>query len=365
MESKEWALGKKPARGKAAPPPSLTPRPAWQLLMRDFDLESSDAMQALRCCAQTLLVRGQDGGSHNVLRCVLFVVQPPDGRAASASLLQTQMQADKDEEASSISTSPNKSALAPASFNVLLIFDGDGRRKQSVKRTVEDLLAPPESSRGRAQPARAAPLAQASLSLEPCSFPQVLQLITAPHVRVHAEWNPAHPTVDVTLYIARRVKEGAHFDPESTAVMAGVGLDLLGPRRKHSLPPQPQPPKRLKGPEPTNTPPDDAPPTEASGPSADAPPTEAAGPSSSSVEGGGAAIISDLQQLLHFDGTLTEAVAADRATALLSAMHAQSEELFRTKLQLNYYEERDRLEATVRPCFKNCSCCETHRAVCV
>ena len=84
---------------------------------------------------------------------------------------------------------------------------------------------------------------------------------------------------------------------------------------------------------------------EAAGPSADAPPTEAAGPSgSSSLEGGGAAA-SDLRQLLQFDGTLTEAVAADRATALLSAMHAQSEELFRTKLQLNYYEERDRLEA--------------------
>ena len=134
MQSKE-ALGKKPACGKAARSPSLTNRPVWQLLLRDFDLESSDAMQALHCCAQTLLARGADGGSQNVLRCVLFVIEPPDGRAASASLLQTQ--ADKDEEASltTISTSPNKSALAPASFNVLLIFEGEGRLKQSVKKT--------------------------------------------------------------------------------------------------------------------------------------------------------------------------------------------------------------------------------------
>ena len=32
-------------------------------------------MQALRCCAQTLLNRGADGGSQNVLRCVLFVIE--------------------------------------------------------------------------------------------------------------------------------------------------------------------------------------------------------------------------------------------------------------------------------------------------
>ena len=352
MQSKESALGKKPACGKAARPPSLTNRPVWQLLLRDFDLESSNAMQALHCCAQTLLARGADGGSQNVLRCVLFVIEPPDGRAASASLLQTQ--ADKDEEASltTISTSPNKSALAPASFNILLIFENDGRLKQSVKTTVNALLTP-KSSGADAQLARSAPLVKPSL--QPWSFPQVLQLIAAPHVRVHAEWNPALPRRDVTHYIARRAKEGALFDRESTAVMAGVGLDLLGPRPKHSLPPQPQPPKRLKGPEPTNPPPDDAPPAapaEPAGTSDHAPPTEAAGPSgSSSVEGGGAAA-SALQELLQFDGTLTKAVAADRATALLSAFHAQSEELCRTRLQLKFYEDRDRLEAMVRPCFK-------------
>ena len=374
MESKEWTLGKQPAHPKIKQG-CLAKHPVWQILIKNADLESPDDIQALRRCAQTLLSRGGrgvHGSSPTVLRLVLFVVQP-SGWQPPESLLQHRPQADESDEPMVISTSPTKPApQATSFFNVLLIFDGDGRPKQTVKHSVQALL---DTFFPKATHAMLVEAALASLEYVPLLT--VLRLVAAPRVHVYPDWKADTPPTDVTTYLARRVNgpSGAGFNAENAAVMATLGLDMLGPRPKQKLPQHPQlSQKRLKGPEPNSTPLDGAPPSDAAGPSGSSSVEGggAAASASSSVEGGGAAAsaaptpdaLADLLKLLQFDGELTQAVAADRAAALMSAFHQQADELCRTKLRLNYYEERDRLEATVRPCFKICSCCETHCAVC-
>ena len=116
---------------------------------------------------------------------------------------------------------------------------------------------------------------------------------------------------------------------EKVSARIGLGLDVLGPRKRKATMEGP-PLKLLTGPATT---------TEAGQPSTscDPPPSPPVG-----------CLVSDpLQSLLSWSGELTADVAADRASQIMSMMHKNTEELGLAKLQLQYYQERDAIQAQV------------------
>lgn len=344
MEQLQWSL-KPPKSASASAPasaPALQPHPAWQMTISGAS-DMASIFTALQHKARELLARGESGGTVSVLRCVAFLAQELQPQRLTHSQPSTSASLSAQDQVEVVSTSPQKPAPS-LQLTIILLFEGEGRRKASIKRTIERML-----SLGAAQPEHQQLAVQLFASLQHATFEQVLNRVSSPQVSVAAEWLPGPAPVDLPTYLARRAAGSSVFSPSGAAVMATAGLDLLGPKRPASAQPQPWL-KRLKGPEPSSSLQGD-------------PAPAAAGPSTSGEEGGQAsdvaadsaaatassAVAAALTELLQFDGSLTKPVAADRATELLGAFHRLTEELCEAKLQLNYYKQRDALEAQVRP----------------
>lgn len=345
MEQMQWSLSR--PKSASASAQSLQNHPVWQMTITDAS-DNTSVAKALQRKAQELLARGETGGTVSVLRCIVFVAKNLQPQSLSHSQPSNSASPSAQDQVEVVSTSPMKPALS-LQLTVLLIFEGEGRMKASIKRTITRMIDTGAQPVGKELADQVLTQHQMLASLQHCTFEQVLHQVSSPQVFVDAEWLPGLPTVDLRAYLARRAAGSSVFSPSGAAVMATVGLDLLGPKRPSSAQHQPWQ-KRLKGPEPSSSLQGDAAPA-------------AAGPSTSGEEGGQASDVAAdsaaataslagaaaLTELLQFDGSLTEPVAADRATELLGAFHSLTEELCEAKLQLNYYQQRDALEAQVRP----------------
>ena len=285
-------------------PKSQRPHCAWKL---DLTLPIADGpryLGRLKAAADKLLVRAGNGGTDSLLRVIIGVgdmaassapLAAPTPDAAAAASCNTHIQM----------CSANAVATTGASFftariTMFFIFDPEGRLKSSVKRSIKKLDECDQ-------------LFQSALAaLEPWSSASVLAFIMEhPSESVRASWLGAEQPL--LAYLQARVAEGVQTDAarvSNSAAFMCAGMDLLGPQsRKRPLP------------------------IEASqgGGSGSAEAVLAAeavpahGEQKSSNE--------RLSELLSWTGGLTQDQAAQRATDLLTFMHATLEENALLKIQ--------------------------------
>ena len=185
---------------------------------------------------------------------------------------------------------------------MILIFDGTGRLKNSVKRSVKPFV--PEA---------------VSETLRAINYEKILELYHNETFQVHIKWQG--PDRELPSYIAERLRQSS----TGFSSLVRLGLDTLGPRSHKRLAPTPL--LLTSNALPTQPQPEPQPQRQRTQPG---------------WEG-------NLAELLAWEGNLNTAVAAERARELLKILHEKSEELALTKMQLNYYKEKEALEAKVGP----------------
>lgn len=329
------------------PPPSQVKHCVWAMSCQVEESMMNAVVRTLKPNAEPLLQRGTDGGTDAVLSAVVFHVAPVMSHKVEAFGAATPVESDAvevDPPLRIVAERTTKSVL-----HILLIYDPPGRTKAKVKRSVDSLF-----TGGRRTPSPAPETVQvvetsSSTAMSAGSIGTTLKFLTAklaaitiegtlelasmPLCRMCSSWPPGCERDLFEYLVQRKQMAGGSSDPAGHAVMARLGLDLLGPRRSRPQPLQPQPVKRLKL-------------SSADEATAGASSTEA-GPSTTEAGPSTTAGISPLQALLTFDGELTEAIAAERAAALCKTFHELTYELACTKLHLHCYKERDALEAQV------------------
>jgi hypothetical protein len=280
--------------------PSLRPRPVWAV---ELDIPDPGELQLLRAAAEKFFTRGRQGGTQADL--VLIVLLPVWSGGAGRELLQT---ACGGASSSSALTLLHRGSPARTRLQVCMVFES-GRIKSSVKRTTSALLQPLKNGEA------------AAASLVPVTFTTVLahlgsQLATFALPRLKDQ---------VGEYLSKRTAE----DLDAAEPM-DMTSDLLGPvmnrQQLQLLPPigsekatQPNADTEIEA---------DTAPTQR--------PTEAPAP------------VELLTDLLTWSGELTQAMAAERAEAILQRVRSQTEELAIASSELNYLKWQESLKEEVR-----------------
>jgi hypothetical protein len=279
--------------------------------------------------ARLLLERGVEGGSQNLLKVVTFALEEVNSfdtmRLEAGSTSETQGAA-KDDDLTTSPQAARRSMQGNMLLHIVLIYEGDGRLKSSVKRSVQTMLL--QNLAEQALPF----LHDLVSTLQQQSIHWVLQLVRTSRQH-HSLWASGISS-DLPEYLVRRIEATtAGFSAQGSAIMAQLGLDILGPPKRLRQPQELQQ-KRLKGP--------DAPGPHAQ-PGVPALAAEPAGGAQASPPSQAAAL-SALCNLLSTGEDFNEQVASRQATELLKLFHAQFEELALARLQLKFYRDRDALE---------------------
>ena len=345
------------ASSKGGLPPSQMPHTVWLMTGPPLDETiSSTVVKALAANVQPLLARGSRGSkgdTDNFLGAVVFHLLPVETGTVETADARPPI----DAEAVVVQGSPSRTVSTVTTMSVLhilLIYEGLGRVRSKVKRSVDSTVVNIEQPRNMIwQPAQF--VHALTSSLRSSSLENALELIRMPTCRVASCWPPPHKRDLVEYLILRLQMAGGMSDPTRRADMTRLGLDLLGPRRPPPPPLLPllQPAKRLK--HTVSDQEEGAAGASSTGASAPAPRQEGAAGASATAASAPApppetslgSCISPLQALLTFDGELSPAIASDRAAAICTAFHELTKELCLTKLHLQYYEQRDALEAQV------------------
>lgn len=301
-----------------APPASQSPYAFWLMTCELSAEEIAVVMPELKSAAARLVAHKANGGTEEVLQVVTFFVYDNAAVPSTAALGSGSLEASED-ECPAISTSPVKARTGNMQLETALIFTGKGRVKSSVKRSVKSLL----KADGDQAPS---PFAlQLTSTLRPVTARSCLSLLQK-STGVLPVWADSTFS-DLGTYLVHRSSEE---NPSTFARGMQLGLDLLGPRKRTAQPTVQLPLKLLKGPS-SSTQQDHQPAV-----SAEPPPSSASSASSDR-----------LANLLAWDGELLPEMAKERAVQLMSFLHKTTEELSVAKLQLQFYKDRDALNAQV------------------
>ena len=312
--------GESHGSGKATVvPPSLKPSAFWTLTCELSPGGVADVMPQFQTSAERLLAQRSNGGSDQVLQVVAFFLREADH-------VRPVLSHSAEPDVLSISTSPMKWVTGNWRLDIAFGFSGQGRLKSSVKRSIQGCLDEMEKAidptskliAAKRNPPRFS--FQLLASLNPRTALGCLSLLQQAS-RVLPVW--ADTTFsDLGAYLVSRQSQ----DSASAATKMQLGLDLLGPQRKRPAEPPPgtMPFKLLKG--------------AASSSSQQDQPAAPEDPAPSSDR---------LAALLAWDGELTPEIAKERALQLMTILHKTTEELAVAKMHLQYYKERDMLEAQV------------------
>ena len=202
-------------------------------------------------------------------------------------------------------------------------YEGDGRLKQCVKRSLQSLLKPVGLDKDC--------LTTLFQTLTAATWTQI---VTISQLRTQSIWLGSTRVLD--QYIASRMLE--HDPLASMPYLVNAGLDLMGPSRilgKRKA--DKQQPLCLQY-----------------------TPSDGAAASSSAVVEEPAphavqAVTQDhLAALLQWEGNLTDPLAVSRAAAIMQYVVNMTDELATTKFELEYYKQRAAMEAKV--------CCSNYHA---
>ena len=294
--------------------------------------------------ARLLLERGIEGGSQNLLKVITFALEEVNSfdtmRLEAGSTSETQGAA-KDDDLTTSPQAARRSMQGNMLLHIVLIYEGDGRLKSSVKRSVQTMLL--QNLAEQALPF----LHDLVSTLQQQSIHWVLQLVRTSRQH-HSLWASGISS-DLPEYLVRRIEATtAGFSAQGSAIMAQLGLDILGPPKRLRQPQELQQ-KRLKGPDapgPHAQPGVPALAAEPAGGAQASPPSQAAEPAGGAQASppSQAAALSALCNLLSTGEDFNEQVASRQATELLKLFHAQFEELALARLQLKFYRDRDALE---------------------
>lgn len=301
--------------------------------------------------ARSFVSRKQAGGTNDycaVVACACTAPEQPRSlafHADSSDALETR--ASPEDEV--LTTSPQKPARK-CRMHILLVFEGDGRLKNSLKRSLQPLVA-------RALPtgvwsASERDALEVALLSGLCSRSSewALGLIRQPTCRLASVWHHGQ-TDSLDAYLTRRVSSSLpRQGPAAAATMAQLGIDVLGPKKQHAPPVQLDAKRMRLAHTEASVQPDSA---ESDGQAASKASPEAHEPkaptASPAAREPSTESIGRLTEILCWSGELTDAIAAERARELLRVVHAQSEELMLARLQLKFYKERDEVESAVSP----------------
>lgn len=245
-------------------------------------------MRTLQGMAETFLQRAGTGGTTSILRCVLVV-----GDEQTTAPRITTSGASASDGVLLLDTS-DAAPATPSTFvlNMFFVFEGEGRVKRTISRSLCELDA-------------------ASWWQLTCTEMQALSvallLSRLLEVRTSTIWSKWLGEEQKPLeYLRRRV---ADIAPEHRVT---AGLDLLGPARcAHAQLPIPAAPALLLGPPPDHK---------------EAGPSEQPRPLPARVPHPDVQPAHQLAALLAWDGELSQAVAADRATKILALVAGVMEE---------------------------------------
>ena len=268
-----------------APPPSQQKREVWLINMRVDAATALARQRTLLSMAETFLERAGNGGTTSILRCILVV-----GDEQTTAPRITTSGATASDGVLLLDTS----AATPNTFvlNMFFIFEGEGRVKRTILRSLCELDA-------------ASWWQHACTEVQACSLALLLsRLLEVRTSTIYSKWLGEEQKP--LEYLRRRV---ADIAPEKRVT---AGLDLLGPaRRAPAQLPTPAALALLPGPPPDH---------KEAGPSEQPRPLPARVPHPEVRPG------HQLASLLAWDGELSQAVAADRATKLLALLAGVMEE---------------------------------------
>lgn len=222
-------VGDAPNPPNAQRPKSHKPHSAWKIALQLRVVDGPEYLQRMQAAAVSLLRRAGNGGTECPLRVVIGV----GDMTASADRQFAPMPGAADASSGSVPIyTSNNGQIASASFlaariTLFFIFDGDGRLKASVKRSIKNM----EDGQ----------LFQSALAaLEPWPLAAVLAyILERPSQSVRAAWlGVEEPLLE---YLQARVAAGNQTTAErvrNSADLMCAGMDMLGPHaRKRLLPP--------------------------------------------------------------------------------------------------------------------------------
>lgn len=317
---KPWAMESK---GKARAnddgveanlPPSQQTYPVWEMTVETRADDLKTIFEAVQARAHRLLERLRNGGTEDPLRCMCYFACRIDQLHLTSSV----------EELSSstegIVVLPELPKAPPQKMrlHIVLIMDGTGRLKSSVKRSMQNLLKGAHNV-----PVRLDPFAAALLNtLRPQTFAWALAM-QRNSSQTHVDWVDTEVSCLKTYLTRRESAEGT--TPPSEKV--SLGIDLLGPKRP--APPQPPMPpmKMLKGP-------------------AGECPSEPSEPQEPS-RGPDPNMVRACAMFVAQKGEVTQEQAEAALKQLLLDLHDTTEELHKAKLELSFYKQRDALHSQV------------------
>lgn len=274
-----------PARASKATPPSQQKHEVWLISLRVDAATAVARMRTLQGMAETFLQRAGNGGTTSILRCILVV-----GDEQTTAPRITTSGATASDGVLLLDTS----AATPSTFvlNMFFIFEGEGRVKRTILRSLCELDA---ASWWQLACAEMQALSVALL------LSRLLEVRTS---TILSKWLGEEQKP--LEYLRRRV---ADIAPENRVT---AGLDLLGPARcAPAQLPIPAAPALLLGPPPDHK---------------EAGPSEQPRPLPARVPHPDVQPAHQLAALLAWDGELSQAVAADRATKLLALIAGVMEE---------------------------------------
>ena len=341
------------SRKNPAPPsaPSQQKHSLWEMSAMVPEDALAPAATMMMEAARSFVSRKQAGGTDDycvVVACACTgAEQTPSLASRADSTDALEMRAPPEEVM--LTTSPQKPVASTKLMHVIIVFEGDGRLKNSVKRSMRPLIARALSETGLWTRREMDTLESTLLStLCPRSPEWALGLIHQPACRLACEWYHGRAE-SLEGHLVRHVSSSrARQGPAGAATMAQLGIDVLGPKRRKLYPGQPSESKRLRL---THT-------TDAHASSTVG--SSAVGSSTVGTVGSDTAAasvqpqpaqtsVAALAELLGWPGELTGAIASERARDILGVVHAQAEELCLARLQLKFYKERDEHESKVSP----------------
>ena len=327
-------------------PPSHRSYHVWTTHRLGLDLSTAVlVLETFLPKAKKLVERESTGGTDASLGLVMFCLVPQVLHSSSAADAQ-EAQVSQDAQMH-LSTYVAAQHATIFSFHIVLVFNGMGRKKDKVKRSLESfwkysakakegvqlVLSQQDQFTTNTPDQFATTMHRFLEGIHSATFENALALLRASAQR-RCLW-PHDNERDPTEYLVQRLRlTGGASGAAGHAVMARMGLDLLGPSRPFALPPQPAKRPRLthcgEG-------------ASSSSAAAAAAPSEPSAPPD--PHGDPLAL---LTALLPIDGELTPEIAADRAAQLCTTFHDLAKELSLSKLHLQYYRERDAQAAKVR-----------------
>jgi len=321
---KPWAMESK---GKARAndereanlPPSQQTYPVWEMTVETRAHDLKTIFEAVQLRAQHLLERLRNGGTDDPLRCICYF---------ACRIEQLRLTSSVEELSSStegIVVLPELPKAPPQmmQLHIVLIMDGPGRLKSSVKRSMQNLLKGAPNAPSPSMQNSTLFVAAALLNtLRPQTFAWALAM-QRKSSQTHVDWVDTEVSCLKTYLTRRESAEGT--TPPSEKV--SLGVDLLGPKRPAPLQPPMPPMKILKGP-------------------AGERPSEPSEPQEPS-RGPDPNMVRACAMFVAQKGEATQEQAEAALKQLLLDLHNTTEELHQAKLELAFYKERDALHSQV------------------